>query len=81
MSFTASGPSTTIVLRGYSGLEYIGLDNVTVLQTSSAIPEPLRTSSAIPEPSTWATMLLGFGGLGFGGYLRSKTNWLAVLAA
>jgi hypothetical protein len=27
---------------------------------------------AVPEPSTWALMLLGFGGLGFAGYRQSK---------
>jgi hypothetical protein len=29
-------------------------------------------STAAPEPSTWAMMLLGFGGLGFAGYRRAK---------
>jgi hypothetical protein len=27
---------------------------------------------AVPEPSTWAMMLLGFAGLGFGGYRRRR---------
>jgi hypothetical protein len=44
------------------------------------VPER-SAGSVVPEPSTWAMMLLGFGGLGFGGYLRSKKNRLAVLAA
>ena len=61
MSFTGSGPSTTIVLQGDAGLNYIGLDNVTVAPTSGAIP----------EPSTWAMMLLGFAGLGYAGFRRS----------
>jgi hypothetical protein len=27
---------------------------------------------AVPEPSTWAMMLLGFAGLGFAGYRRTR---------
>ncbi len=30
--------------------------------------------TAIPEASTWAMMLLGFGGLSFAGYRKAKTN-------
>jgi hypothetical protein len=36
--------------------------------------------SAVPEPSTWAMMLLGFAGLGFAGYRRTRAR-LAVLRA
>ena len=50
------------------------------LSSGSVVPE-LSSGSVVPEPSTWAMMLLGFGGLGFGGYLRSKKNRLAVLAS
>ena len=32
---------------------------------------PISTS-AVPEPSTWAMMLLGFAGLGFAGYRRTR---------
>ena len=55
LSFAATGSSTTISLIGNSGGNYIGLDNVSVVQTS-------RTSSGVPEPSTWVMMLVGFGG-------------------
>jgi PEP-CTERM motif len=34
-------------------------------------PVTLR-SAPVPEPSTWAMMLLGFGGLGFLGYLQTR---------
>ena len=30
------------------------------------------TPSVAPEPSTWAMMLLGFAGLGFAGYRRTR---------
>jgi hypothetical protein len=33
---------------------------------------PTSKTSAIPEPSTWATMLLGFAGLGFVGWRSSR---------
>ena len=28
--------------------------------------------TAVPEPSTWAMMILGFAGLGFAGYRKTK---------
>jgi hypothetical protein len=37
-------------------------------------------SSAIPEPSSWAMMLIGFGGLGYAGYRRARAA-RATLAA
>ena len=37
-------------------------------------------TSGVPEPSTWAMMLIGFGGLGFAAY-RMKKGAKAPLAA
>jgi hypothetical protein len=34
----------------------------------------------VPEPSTWAMMLLGFGGLGFAGYRRARHDRAAAQA-
>jgi hypothetical protein len=34
--------------------------------------------STVPEPSTWAMMLLGFGGLGFVGYRKARQRTLAA---
>jgi hypothetical protein len=39
------------------------------------------TVSAVPEPSTWAMMILGFAGIGFMGYRRSRKSTLALTAA
>jgi hypothetical protein len=48
--------------------------------TSSGGDENFRTfvdtgvTAAVPEPSTWAMLLLGFAGIGFAGYRRSKLH-------
>jgi hypothetical protein len=51
--FTASSANTPITLTGAAGVEYIGLDNVTV-----------DAVSAVPEPESAALMVLGLGLLG-----------------
>jgi PEP-CTERM motif len=35
-------------------------------------------ASAVPEPSTWAMLLLGFTGLGYAAFRRSKAPILAM---
>jgi hypothetical protein len=37
-------------------------------------------TAAVPEPSTWAMLILGFVGLGFLGYRRSKTSAAMTVA-
>ena len=37
LAFTATGPTTTISLIGHSGFNYIGLDNVSVVQTAAGV--------------------------------------------
>jgi hypothetical protein len=54
MAFTASSSSTTVLLQGASGRNYIGLDNVSVD----------LVSAPIPEPGSWALMLAGLSALG-----------------
>jgi PEP-CTERM motif len=39
---------------------------------------PFTAIPAVPEPSTWATMILGFAGVGFMSYRRHKTSALAA---
>jgi PEP-CTERM motif len=44
-----------------------------ILADGTLISDPLVPgSNAIPEPSTWAMMLIGFAGLGFAAYRRSR---------
>jgi len=38
------------------------------------------SSAIIPEPSTWAMMALGFAGLGFAGYRRTRKDRISALA-
>jgi hypothetical protein len=54
MQFTATGATTTVLLQGASGFNYIGLDNVDV---------ELVSLPAVPEPETWALLLGGVGAL------------------
>jgi len=44
---------------------------LTVLQ----VPAP-----SVPEPSTWAMMLLGFAGVGYAAYRRTKRDSVAKFA-
>ena len=37
----------------------------------------VSVSSAVPEPSTWAMMLIGFTGLGYAAYRKTKTERMA----
>jgi uncharacterized protein DUF642/PEP-CTERM motif-containing protein len=51
-SFRATGSTTDISLVGNLGANYIGLDNVSVVET------------AVPEPAAWLMLLAGVGGVG-----------------
>jgi PEP-CTERM motif len=41
----------------------------------------VRSDLDVPEPSTWAMMILGFAGIGFMAYRRSRKNAMALTAA
>jgi hypothetical protein len=47
------------------------IDNVRVASEVAAV-------TAVPEPSTWALMILGFGGIGFMTYKRATTRGLTA---
>jgi hypothetical protein len=38
------------------------------------------TASSVPEPSTWGMLLIGFAGLGFAGYRKTKGGRTALAA-
>jgi hypothetical protein len=60
MQFTASSASTTVVLQGASGFNYIGLDNADVECVSNCSG---GGGGAVPEPGTFALLALGLVGL------------------
>jgi PEP-CTERM motif len=58
----ASPPIDPIGLLGGASVDPIGTPG----------GDPPRAASAVPEPSTWAMLLIGFTGLGYAGWRRSK---------
>jgi hypothetical protein len=77
--FGATGPDYDIFSQTFAttpGVEYVY--TFTYINTFGGTPTALlvtTTGSAVgsvPEPSTWAMLLLGFAGLGFVGYRRSR---------
>ena len=54
MNFSAVSTTTTLRLQGASGINYIGLDNVSVD----------LISAPVPEPESWALMLAGLSAVG-----------------
>jgi PEP-CTERM motif len=62
--------------------EFADLDGVQVYIESNGTlaNSPDNQWVATPEPSTWAMMLLGFGGLGYAGYRRAREPRAACAA-
>jgi hypothetical protein len=84
---TQSTPVVSIASHGFSGwmgasFDYTATSTSEVLSfmatgTSSVPPVALLDGVSlvmVPEPSTWALMVLGFGGLGFAAYRRTKRS-------
>jgi PEP-CTERM motif len=65
IGFTATGPTEALNLAQFSSGN----------SQQSPIVGPITVS--VPEPSTWAMMALGFAGLGFAGYRRTRKAALA----
>ena len=62
LDFVATGTSTLITLAGATGHSYIGVDNVSVVETAGGVP----------ESSTWAMILFGVAGVAYLGYRRAR---------
>ena len=79
MSFVAQGSTETLSFLAYGNLPvppFALLDGVTFTQETGGGLTP-----GVPEPSTWALMILGFGGLGFAGYRRARKQMVAATQA
>jgi hypothetical protein len=59
------------------------VSGATWVETNQNLPMANITGNvaAVPEPSTWATLLLGFAGVGFMAYRRSRKDQGLALAA
>ena len=94
-TIVAGGPSTeyagqAITLSGNTVTGFEGNGTIEFLDkgvTSITFTTPVAENwyaftvgTAVPEPSTWALMLLGFAGLGYAGYRRSKKSGQTVAA-
>jgi hypothetical protein len=72
---TANGGQTDYASNGYVLLSALPqFDRVFATSSSNSFEfdNVVAGTSAIPEPSTWAMLLLGFAGLGYAGFRRSK---------
>ena len=55
--------------------------NIALLIPNNASQVLITQVAAVPEPSTWAMMILGFAGVGFMAYRRSRKDQGLALAA
>jgi len=65
MQFTASSSSTTVLLQGVAGINYIGLDNASV---------DLVSGPTVPEPGALALLGLGLAGMQLARKRKAQTN-------
>jgi hypothetical protein len=74
--FEANGGQTEYASNGYVLISALPqFDRVVAASSSNSFELDnvvAGGASAVPEPSTWAMLLLGFAGLGYAGFRRSK---------
>jgi hypothetical protein len=75
----ANGGQTDYASNGYVLISALPLFDRVVAASSSnsfefdnVVAGGVTLSTAVPEPSTWAMLLIGFSGLGYAGFRRSK---------
>lgn len=85
--FSVFSPTTNFTggFVGWEGLDQNGLSETTFDQHSGSFSGTMAiiqigTPPGTPEPSTWAMMLIGFGGLGFAAYRAKMVAKAAVKA-
>jgi PEP-CTERM motif len=69
---TANGGQTDYASNGYVLLSALPQFDRVFATSSSNSFEFDNVVAGVPEPSTWAMLLLGFAGLGYAGFRRSK---------
>lgn len=66
-------------LNGYDALNSTYTEQGFDLRTDGSFTTAITT--AVPEPSTWALLLLGFAGVGFAAFRRTKADGMYLTAA
>ena len=79
---TSIGPITDVSLTngGFSFPTSGGAFVLTSVVDRMSTFTATTTLAAVPEPQTWALMLVGFAGLGYAGYRRSRKSRLTAAA-
>jgi hypothetical protein len=81
LDFTINGITTADFITG-SGGDFFAADLIFLSSgKTGTVAAGTLVMAGVPEPSTWAMMILGFAGIGFTGYRRSRKSTLAFTAA
>jgi PEP-CTERM motif len=73
----ADGDQTGFGSNGYVLINSLPKFNEVVVASTADSFELDNVVAGVPEPSTWAMMLLGFAGLGYAAYRKTKTERMA----
>jgi hypothetical protein len=77
----ADGNQGSYASNGYVFISGLPAFNSVVVSSSQNSFEFDNVTAGVPELTTWAMMVLGFAGLGFAGYRRTKNAEARFLAA